>query len=72
MPIVKSQEEFAMGDFDQIKYIQEFNKANYDKITLSVPKGTKQIWKEEAAKRGFSLTELVTRSIEAFVSESKP
>ena len=53
--------------FDQIKYIQEFNKEKYDKVTLSIPKGQKQIWKDEASKRGLSLTEFITRSIEYYL-----
>ena len=55
-----------MGDFDQIEYINEYNKSHYDNISIRVPKGTKQEWKSEAQRRGLSLAELITRAIDAF------
>ena len=41
-------------DFDQIAYQNAYNKEKYDRITLMLPKGQKELLLEEAKKRGFS------------------
>jgi len=53
-----------MGDFDQIKYINEFNRQNYDAITFRVPKGTKAKWKEAIDKTGKSLNAFIVEAVE--------
>ena len=52
-----------MSDFDQIKYTNEFNKKKYDRITLIVPKGQKEVLKEYAKIKGVSLNEFITSLI---------
>lgn len=42
---------------------------NYDKICLQYPKGTRDTWKQEAQKRGFSLAELVRLAVQAYLSK---
>lgn len=44
-----------MADFDQIKYISEYNKQHYDSITIRLPAGSKSEIKEKAAARGLSV-----------------
>ena len=41
-----------------------YNAKAYDRIVLAVPKGKKEIWQAHAAKRGVSLTKLITVLIE--------
>ena len=42
-----------------------YRAANRDKLTLDLPKGTKAIWQEQAAKAGEkSLTQYIKRLIE--------
>lgn len=43
----------------QMKYISE----KRERICINLPKGTKDIWKEYAAKRGMSFTEYITKLI---------
>ena len=51
-------------EFDQIKYIAEYNKKNYDRLTLMVPKGLKDQWKEQAKAEGMSLTAWIIKKTE--------
>ena len=52
-------------DFNQIKYQNEFNKANYDRVEVNMPKGKKAIVKEAAAAAGQSVSEYINLAIVA-------
>lgn len=52
--------------FDRIKYNNDFNRQNYDKVTIQIPKGEKETWKRMAEKMGLSMTELIRRAISEF------
>lgn len=52
--------------FDRIKYNNDFNRQNYDKVTIQIPKGEKAEWKELAEKAGMSMTEMVRRAVAEF------
>ena len=52
-------------DFNQIKYQNEFNKANYDRVEVNMPKGKKAIVKEAAAAAGQSVSQYITQAIDA-------
>ena len=52
--------------FDRVKYANEFNKENYDKVTIMIPKGEKEHWKTLAKARGLSMTEMVRRAVEEY------
>lgn len=41
----------------------KYLKANYEHITLSVPKGTRETWKELASARGLSLCEFIRLAV---------
>lgn len=56
--------------FDQIKYGNAYNKANYDKIQIMVPKGEKENWKALAKTQGISMSEMIRRAV-ADYSEKK-
>lgn len=61
-----------MGEkFDQIKYIDEYNKQNYDKVQFRVPKGQKERIKAAADKAGKSLNAFINDAIEAAISEQE-
>ena len=45
-----------MGEFDQIKYINDWQKENLERIAFTVPKGQRAKIKELAKKKGFSST----------------
>lgn len=47
------------------KYIRE----HYERIPISYPKGTRDLWKQYASTRGLSLAEFVRRAVEAYVKE---
>lgn len=49
--------------FDQNKYVQEYNKENYDRIVLTVHKGKKQELKEFAKTQDLSVSELIRRAL---------
>lgn len=52
------------GKFDQIKYQNEYNKANYDRIEIVVPKGRKEIIKAHAKANGQSVNEFINLAID--------
>lgn len=57
-------DDIEVTEFDQNAYKAEFNKANYDRIELKIPKGKKAEWKAKAKAEGLSLTEWITKQIE--------
>ena len=52
-------------EFNKIKYQNEFNKANYDRVEVNMPKGKKAIVKEAAAAAGQSVSEYINQAIDA-------
>lgn len=49
--------------FDQNKYNQDFNKKNYDRLVMDIPKGKKQELKEFAKTQDLSVSELIRRAL---------
>lgn len=58
MPRTKS------GEFNQIAYQNEYNKMNYDRIEIKVPKGKKVVIKEAAKAAGQSVNEFINQAID--------
>lgn len=58
MPRTKS------GEFNQIAYQNEYNKKNYDRIEIKVPKGKKAVIKEAAKVAGQSVNEFINQAID--------
>lgn len=52
--------------FDPIKYANEYNKENYDKVTIMIPKGEKEMWKAFAKAQGISMSEMVRRAVDMY------
>lgn len=48
---------------------QKYKAASRDKLTLDIPKGSKERYKEHAEKRGKSLTALVVDLLERDIKE---
>jgi predicted HicB family RNase H-like nuclease len=51
-------------EFNQFKYQNEFNKANYDRIEIITPKGRKAVVKNAAKEAGQSVSEYINQAIE--------
>lgn len=49
--------------FDQIKYSNDYNRENYDKISVLVPKGEREQWKALAKRQGISVSEMIRRAV---------
>ncbi len=49
--------------FDQIKYNNDYNRQNYDRIGLMAPKGRKAEIKEAAKAAGMSLNEYILTAV---------
>lgn len=47
------------------KYIRE----HYERIPISYPKGTRELWKQYATARGLSLAEFVRRAVEEYIKK---
>lgn len=53
--------------FDQKKYIDEFNKENYDRISIRIPKGKKdELTKLAKQKGGRSVNRLIIEALESY------
>lgn len=52
--------------FDQNKYISDFQRQNYDRIVLQIPKGKKQLLKDIAKENQESLNKIVINALEQF------
>ena len=53
--------------FDQQKYIDEFNKENYDRLSIRIPKGKKDVLTElSKSKGGQSINSLIIEALEAY------
>lgn len=47
----------------------KYLKANYEHITLSVPKGVRADWKQRASARGLSLCEFIRLAVDHYSNE---
>lgn len=56
--------------YEKIKYNNQYNKENYDKITILVPRGEKDEWKAFAQQNGISLTEMIRRAVADYFEKS--
>ena len=52
------------GEFNQIANQNEFNKRNYDRIEIKVPKGRKAVIKAAATAAGQSVNEFIAKAID--------
>lgn len=50
--------------FNQATYTAEYNKENYARIELKIPKDKKAEWTAKARAEGLSLTAWITKQIE--------
>ena len=50
--------------FNQAAYTAEYNKENYARIELKIPKDKKSEWTAKARAEGLSLTAWITKQIE--------
>ena len=48
----------------------KYNKKTYDQISIRVPKGERERFKEAADKRGLSLAQLIRKAVELYISEN--
>lgn len=50
--------------FDQIGYITQFSKENYDVIRATIPKGKRKVVRECATAKGVSISRLIVDALE--------
>lgn len=58
-----------MGEFNQAKYIQKYQKDNYDRCIFNVPKGQKAVIEQHFREKGYKslnayVNDLIRRDIE--------
>lgn len=49
------------------KYMNDYKREKYDTLRIDVPKGTKEVLKREAAKRGISLQRMVKDALKLYL-----
>lgn len=52
-------------------YRNDFNRQNYDRIGLMLPKGMGEQWKEEAKKRGLSINAFVQEAVKNYLESEQ-
>ena len=57
--------------FDEVKYKNDFNKQNYDRINLTVPKGKKEIIKAHSETQGESVSAFINRAVDETMERDK-
>lgn len=57
-----------MNTFNQIEYQNQYNKEKYDRITIMVPKGNKEVLQAYARKLNISLNAFMNKLIEESVT----
>ncbi len=50
-------------NFDQIAYQNQYNKENYDRVTVMLPKGQKEQLRNHAKEKGLSLNAFISELI---------
>ena len=63
-----AEQRTAEGKQAKIDYIQRYNKATYDKLTLMLPKGKKERLKAAASGRGMSAAAFVLASMDEYIN----
>lgn len=58
-----------MSDFNPTKYKNDYQKNNYDRLVINVPKGQRQVIKDFASKQGQSLNAFVVGLIEQAIKD---
>ena len=51
---------------NKLQYINEYNKANYEKITVQVKKGERKQYQDMAASLGMSFKEFMLQAMEEY------
>ncbi len=59
----------ATKHFSGTKYMNEYKKQKYDTIRIDFAKGTKAFLKQEADKRGISLTRLIKTALKEYLDK---
>lgn len=55
----------------QLDAVRKYRKAHYDRISLNVPKGKKEIWLSKALEHGFdSLTPFIISCVENCINKT--
>lgn len=73
IPLVVKLEKIGgeyMGNFDAVKYANEYIKQSYDRINLTVAKGKKAEWNEKAKAAGMSLNAYIARAVDEYAGIS--
>lgn len=61
-----------MGEFNQAKYIQEYQKEKYDRCIFNLPKGQKKELQKHYTKKGFnSLNQYINELIRQDINKDK-
>lgn len=57
-----------MGGKASTESKNKWNKENYDRILVSIPKGQKEVWKAKAAEHGKSLNAFIVEAVKEKLS----
>ena len=53
------------------KIDKKWRKEHYEKLGIGLPAGTRELWKQEAAKRGLSLAGMIKQAVSEFIDRTK-
>ena len=61
-----------MGEFNQTKYITDYQREHYDEIKIRAYKGAREKWKAAAQAAGTSVNAFVIETVEAEIQRRFP
>ena len=64
------EQRSAKGKQAKIAYIKEYNKSNYENITLTVKKGERARYKDIAKRAGLNLTQLFLVAVDEYAEKN--
>lgn len=63
---MRNRKKPTTADF---KRQNDYNRINYDRISIMLPKGTREVYKEYAQKNGMSLNALVCKLLDKEINK---
>lgn len=52
-----------------VEYKNDYNRQNYDQVALMIPKGMKEIWKNQAKEEHLSLNALIQKAVNEYLQK---
>lgn len=65
----KPTTDISATKISDTKYMNNYKREHYDTIRIDLPKGSKELLKQEAMKRNISVTKLIKQAVLMYINE---